>query len=116
MAHHLVTVNRTERFSSISYLSANGLIMSGSPRTSAVRSVNAADAQAVGNDAKVLEARPGVAAEQQATPAAAAEPVALRKRRNPVLPVILAALFAGAAWYGYGWWTEGRFMVSTEDA
>lgn len=90
--------------------------MSGSPRTSAVRSVNAADAQAVGNDAKVLEARPGVAAEQQATPAAAAEPVTPRKRRNPVLPVILAALFAGAAWYGYGWWTEGRFMVSTEDA
>jgi membrane fusion protein (multidrug efflux system) len=38
------------------------------------------------------------------------------KKRSPVLPVILAALLGGAAWYGYGWWTEGRFMVSTEDA
>ncbi len=38
------------------------------------------------------------------------------KRRSPVLPVILAALLAGGGWYGYQWWTEGRFMVSTEDA
>lgn len=38
------------------------------------------------------------------------------KRRSPVLPVILAALLAGGAWYGYEWWTNGRFMVSTEDA
>lgn len=38
------------------------------------------------------------------------------KKRSPVLPVILAALLGGAAWYGHGWWTEGRFMVSTEDA
>ncbi|MBC2772167.1 HlyD family secretion protein [Rhizobium sp. AQ_MP] len=38
------------------------------------------------------------------------------KRRSPVLPVILAALLAGGAWYGYEWWTDGRFMVSTEDA
>ncbi|EKF58888.1 HlyD family protein secretion protein [Agrobacterium albertimagni AOL15] len=33
-----------------------------------------------------------------------------------MLPVILAALLAGGAWYGYTWWTDGRFMVSTEDA
>lgn len=38
------------------------------------------------------------------------------KKRSPVLPVLLAAMLAGGAWYGYGWWTEGRFMVSTEDA
>lgn len=38
------------------------------------------------------------------------------KRRSPVLPVILAALLAGGGWYGYQWWTDGRFMVSTEDA
>lgn len=38
------------------------------------------------------------------------------KRRSPVLPVILAALLAGGAWYGYEWWTNGRFMVTTEDA
>jgi len=44
------------------------------------------------------------------------QPVAKAKKRSPVLPLLLAALLAGGAWYGYGWWTEGRFMVSTEDA
>ncbi len=44
-------------------------------------------------------------------------PVASKaKKRSPVFPILLAALLGGAAWYGYGWWTEGRFMVSTEDA
>ncbi|AOG09795.1 efflux transporter, RND family, MFP subunit [Agrobacterium sp. RAC06] len=38
------------------------------------------------------------------------------KRRSTVLPVILAAMLAGGAWYGYQWWTDGRFMVSTDDA
>lgn len=38
------------------------------------------------------------------------------KRRSFVLPVILATLLAGGVWYGYDWWTNGRFMVSTEDA
>ncbi len=39
-----------------------------------------------------------------------------KKRRSPVLPLILAALLAGAGWYGYGWWTDGRFLISTDDA
>ncbi|QRM53159.1 HlyD family secretion protein [Sinorhizobium sp. BG8] len=36
------------------------------------------------------------------------------KRR--VLPVLVAVLLAAGAWYGYEWWTNGRFMVSTDDA
>ncbi|HUH49440.1 MAG TPA: HlyD family secretion protein, partial [Mycoplana sp.] len=36
------------------------------------------------------------------------------KRR--VLPVLFLALLAGGGWYGYDWWTTGRFMVSTDDA
>lgn len=46
----------------------------------------------------------------------AEEPPA-RKRRAPVVPlaVLGAALLAGG-WYGYGWWTHGRFQVSTDDA
>jgi membrane fusion protein (multidrug efflux system) len=28
----------------------------------------------------------------------------------------LAALAVGGAWYGYGWWTNGRFLQSTDDA
>ncbi|MFD2237469.1 HlyD family secretion protein [Aureimonas populi] len=31
------------------------------------------------------------------------------------LAMLLAALSAGA-WYGHGWWTDGRFLVSTDDA
>jgi membrane fusion protein (multidrug efflux system) len=58
-----------------------------------------------------------------ASPAAtSAEPVATsaagasRRRPKLVLPVILLAALAGAGWYGYQWWTEGRFIVSTDDA
>ncbi|MDO6965444.1 HlyD family secretion protein [Rhizobium alvei] len=58
-----------------------------------------------------------------ASPAAtSAEPVATsaagasRRRPKLVLPVILLAALAGTGWYGYQWWTEGRFIVSTDDA
>ncbi|MCZ8179082.1 MAG: HlyD family secretion protein [Rhizobium sp.] len=62
------------------------------------------------------EAAPAIdtdAGEPHPAPEAA---VAKPKRRSPVLPAILAVLLAGGAWYGYQWWTDGRFMVSTEDA
>jgi membrane fusion protein (multidrug efflux system) len=88
--------------------------MSSSQRTSAVRAVNVDDQQTTEREGAALEARAD-AAQSHATTEAPAAPAA-KKRRNPVLPVILAALVAGAGWYGYGWWTEGRFMVSTEDA
>jgi membrane fusion protein (multidrug efflux system) len=39
-----------------------------------------------------------------------------RGRKRVVFPLILLAAFGGAGWYGYGWWTEGRFLVSTDDA
>ena len=87
-----------------------------SQRTGAARAANTADEQAPANDVSILEVRPGATAEHEVAPDFAAEPAVVKKRRSHVLPVILAALFAGAAWYGYGWWTEGRFMVSTEDA
>ncbi|SSC67137.1 HlyD family secretion protein [Ciceribacter selenitireducens] len=90
--------------------------MSLSQRTGAVRSAPAADARPADNEIAVLEAHPAAATDHTQGPAAVAEPATAKKRRSFVLPVILAALFAGAAWYGYGWWTEGRFMVSTEDA
>ena len=46
-------------------------------------------------------------------PAVAAQP---KKRRSPVLPVILLALVAAGGWYGYNWWIDGRFLVATDDA
>ncbi|MFO1151756.1 MAG: HlyD family secretion protein [Alsobacter sp.] len=39
-----------------------------------------------------------------------------RGRRRVVLPLVLLAALGGGGWYGYGWWTEGRFLVSTDDA
>jgi membrane fusion protein, multidrug efflux system len=52
----------------------------------------------------------------QSAPAAAPAPAAPKKRRSFVLPVVVLALLAGAGWYGYDWWTNGRFFVSTDDA
>jgi membrane fusion protein (multidrug efflux system) len=52
----------------------------------------------------------------QSAPAVAPAPSAPKKRRSLVLPVIVLAFLAGAGWYGYDWWTNGRFMVSTDDA
>lgn len=51
---------------------------------------------------------------ETADPAAAS--TAAKKRRNPVLPVLLLALIGAGGWYGYGWWTDGWFLVSTDDA
>ncbi|MHB0954382.1 MAG: HlyD family secretion protein [Allorhizobium sp.] len=85
--------------------------MSGSQRSNAIRSVDD------GLEPMALDGEAAAAVEvhQVATDKAAA--VAPKKpSRSPVLPVIALALLGGAAWYGYGWWTDGRFMVSTEDA
>lgn len=56
-------------------------------------------------------------AEAQAVPptAAVAEKTA-PKRRKMVFPIIVIAALAAGGWYGYEWWTNGRFMISTDDA
>ncbi|PYE87726.1 HlyD family secretion protein [Phyllobacterium leguminum] len=36
--------------------------------------------------------------------------------RRVVLPVLLAGGIVGAGWYGYDYWTNGRFLVTTDDA
>ena len=38
-----------------------------------------------------------------------------RNRRFIIMGAALAVLAAGG-WYGYDWWTNGRFMVATDDA
>ena len=53
------------------------------------------------------------------TPPAEAPPApapAKPSRVKQVLPVLAVLLAGGAGWYGYHWWTEGRFLVSTDDA
>jgi len=50
--------------------------------------------------------------------AAPAEAPAKKKRsaRSFLLPIIGLALLGAGSWYGYNYWTDGRFMISTDDA
>ncbi|WP_438751758.1 HlyD family secretion protein [Pararhizobium sp. O133] len=48
--------------------------------------------------------------------AAAPAPAAASKRSKFVFPIIVLAALAAGGWYGYDWWTNGRFMISTDDA
>jgi membrane fusion protein (multidrug efflux system) len=56
-------------------------------------------------------------AEPQASPAPEQAP-AKKKRsaRSFIMPIVALALAGGAGWYGYDYWTTGRFMISTDDA
>lgn len=54
----------------------------------------------------------GPAAPEPAAPPARGK----RSAQRIVLPVVGLALLAGAAWFGYDYWTVGRFMISTDDA
>jgi membrane fusion protein, multidrug efflux system len=40
----------------------------------------------------------------------------LRTRRAALAAAALAIVIAGASWYGYDWWTQGRFIQTTDDA
>lgn len=58
---------------------------------------------------------------QAEAPAAdiAADAAPVKKKgglRRTLLPIIGAILLAGGAYYGYHYWTVGRFIVSTDDA
>jgi membrane fusion protein (multidrug efflux system) len=108
MEEKTLYVNRTERFSSNKFNQSPVRAMSATQRSTALRSTS--------TPVDRNEAAPAIdtdAGEPHPAPEAA---VSKPKRRSPVLPAILAVLLAGGAWYGYQWWTDGRFMVSTEDA
>jgi membrane fusion protein (multidrug efflux system) len=74
----------------------------------------AASEAATSAEAANAEARPAAAAPAAQAPVAA--PTVEKKRRSPVLPIIVVVALIGGGWYGYNWWTTGRFMVSTDDA
>lgn len=67
---------------------------------------------------------PQAEAEQGAAPPRGhAEPVQTaptgpkaKSRKKPIMAVLLAAGLAFGGYEGYDWWTNGRFMVSTDDA
>ncbi|MEI9406464.1 HlyD family secretion protein [Mesorhizobium argentiipisi] len=51
-----------------------------------------------------------------ATPAAEAPAKKKRSVRSFLLPIIGLALLGAGSWYGYNYWADGRFMISTDDA
>ncbi|MBX5232529.1 HlyD family secretion protein [Rhizobium sp. NLR4a] len=71
---------------------------------------------AVVAEAPTAEALEKPAAPAHSAPAEAPVAASAKKRRSPVLPIVVLALLAGGGWYGYEWWMNGRFMVSTDDA
>ncbi|WP_137133438.1 HlyD family secretion protein [Rhizobium sp. FKY42] len=66
------------------------------------------------------EPKPGAPAAEKPTAdagqAATKSGEAKKKKRSPVLPILVLALLGAGGWYGYNWWTDGRFLISTDDA
>ncbi|MGD9477271.1 HlyD family secretion protein [Shinella sp. G-2] len=67
-------------------------------------------------EAQTAEAKPVTTAEAAPAAAAVSQPEKKKGGRKFMLPVVGLALLAAAGWYGYKWWTHGRFMISTDDA
>ena len=90
--------------------------MSATKRNTAIRPVASDDAQdgAVTED-RVREMEARDSADKPAPAVEAAQPEK-KKKRSFVMPVIALALLAGAGYYGYKYWTDYRFMISTDDA
>ena len=86
---------------------------------SSVPSAAPADAP-VQAKAEAIPAPPVPAPTKPALPAAAApdskQKPARASRRKAVFGVIAMVAAIGAGWFGYNWWTVGRFTVTTDDA
>ncbi|NTJ44913.1 HlyD family secretion protein [Agrobacterium larrymoorei] len=80
-------------------------------KNGAVRAVNSSE----DTEARTEENKP-VAAEQAAAAQPAPAPEEKKKRKSFLLPVVAVALLAAGGWYGYNYWTDGRFLISTDDA
>ncbi|RDL49986.1 putative multidrug resistance protein EmrK [Ensifer sp. M14] len=90
---------------------------------SASKTSSAARVRPVGEDFEVPqthEAAPEAKGATDEAPAVTQQPAVeaapKKKKRSPILPVLGLAALAAGGWYGYDWWTNGRFMVSTDDA
>jgi membrane fusion protein (multidrug efflux system) len=90
--------------------------MAGSSKTSAahVRPVDDDFAKGDSAPAARTDEAPTTVAPIAAPAPEAPQPPA--KRRRVLLPVIGLAVLCAAGYFGYEWWTNGRFMISTDDA
>jgi membrane fusion protein (multidrug efflux system) len=57
-----------------------------------------------------------IRAPDTASPAPSPETPKAPSRKKFIFTAILLAALATGAWYGHGWWTDGRFLVETDDA
>ncbi|MNI07481.1 Multidrug export protein EmrA [compost metagenome] len=111
---------RTDRFDWFQPPSTTVIPMTASKNAGALRTVKSDDID-VSKTQEQGDASPAAAEASPAAPAQSQAPAQTadapkKKKRGFVLPVVVLALLAGGAWYGYEWWTSGRFMVSTDDA
>ncbi|MEX6506992.1 HlyD family secretion protein [Jiella sp. M17.18] len=73
-------------------------------------------------DAAPASERPATPAAVPAAPAGPAAPAAAapaprrRGRKRILLPILALAVLGAGGWYGHYYWTEGRFLESTDDA
>ncbi|CCV03881.1 Secretion protein HlyD family protein [Mesorhizobium metallidurans STM 2683] len=69
-------------------------------------------------NAKVAPATeaPEVPVQPAISPPAEAPAKKKRSVRSLLLPIIGLGLLGAGAWYGYNYWIDGRFMISTDDA
>ncbi|RWP33954.1 HlyD family secretion protein [Mesorhizobium sp.] len=65
--------------------------------------------------APAIEA-PNPPTEPATSPPAEAPAKKKRSARSFLLPIIALGLLGAGAWYCYDYWTDGRFMISTDDA
>jgi membrane fusion protein, multidrug efflux system len=77
-----------------------------------------ADVAEIGEAAEARKTEPAPEMRSEETQKVEAPAAAPKKGglKGKVLPVLLVALLAGGGWFGYDWWTYGRFMISTDDA
>lgn len=97
------------------------LVVAGAAEADAAREpAKGAAARAPQAEDRAAESAPaqGRAAPDAPTAASSSAPAAPKRGgvKKLVLSVALLAALAGAGWYGYDWWVDGRFMVETDDA
>lgn len=87
--------------------------MSANNRSGAVRALDTDETvEGAAVDATLKAETPMVATPTRSPDAAQPN----KKRRGLILPVIVLAIAGAGGWYGYNYWIDGRFMISTDDA
>ncbi len=91
--------------------------MAGSKKTNVARVVSVSEDAEVKDEAVAADMRDKAEETVKAPPAEVKPPEQpKKKRRSLLLPLVVLAALGAGGWYGYNWWIDGRFLVSTDDA